>query len=203
MWPAAYAINVDARGFAPVPWDRLIVWPGINVLTAVLAALLRRRLDGPSTVRDPAAALGSYRLISPIGEGGMGEVWKASHDMLARRAAIKLVRPNAGAFTKQPTVWVERFRREANVIASLQSPHTIYLYDFGLSGDGQFYYVMELVDGISLQTLVDDVRPATGRAGALDPDPDLLVARGSARARRDSPRFEAVKHDDLPARPEP
>jgi serine/threonine-protein kinase len=86
-------------------------------------------------------------------------VWKASHDMLARRAAIKLVRPNAGAFTKQPTVWVERFRREANVIASLQSPHTIYLYDFGLSGDGQFYYVMELVDGISLQTLVTTFGP--------------------------------------------
>ena len=159
MWPAAYAINVDARGFAPVPWNHLIVWPGINVLTAVLAALVRRRLDGPSAVREPAAALGSYRLISPIGEGGMGEVWKASHDMLARRAAIKLVRPNAGAFTKQPTVWVERFRREANVIASLQSPHTIYLYDFGLSGDGQFYYVMELVDGISLQTLVTTFGP--------------------------------------------
>jgi eukaryotic-like serine/threonine-protein kinase len=159
MWPAAYAINVDARGFAPVPWDRLIVWPGINVLTAVLAALLRRRLDGPSHVRDLTASLGSYRLISPIGEGGMGEVWKASHEMLARRAAIKLVRPNVGAFTKQPTVWVERFRREANVIASLQSPHTIYLYDFGLSGDGQFYYVMELVDGISLQTLVATFGP--------------------------------------------
>ena len=158
MWPAAYAINVGARGLSPVPWDHLIVWPGINALTAVLAALLRRQVDGPAAVRDPSAALGSYRLIAPIGEGGMGEVWKASHDMLARRAAIKLVRPNAGAFTKQPTVWVERFRREANVIASLQSPHTIYLYDFGLS-DGQFYYVMELVDGISLQTLVTTFGP--------------------------------------------
>jgi serine/threonine-protein kinase len=159
MWPLAYAINADARGFAPVGWDRLIVWPGINVLTAVLAALLRRRLDGPVTTGGGASALGSYRLLSPIGEGGMGEVWKASHDMLARRAAIKLVRPNAGSFTKQPSVWVERFRREANVIASLQSPHTIYLYDFGLSGDGQFYYVMELVDGISLQTLVATFGP--------------------------------------------
>ena len=56
-------------------------------------------------------------------------------------------------------MWVERFRREANVIASLQSPHTIYLYDFGLSGDGQFYYVMELLDGISLQTLVTTFGP--------------------------------------------
>jgi serine/threonine-protein kinase len=158
-WPVAYAINADARDFPPVPWDHLIVWPGINVLTAVLTALLRRRLAGRSSSHEPAAALGSYRLIAPIGEGGMGEVWKASHELLARRAAIKLVRPNAGAFTKQPGVWVERFRREANVIASLQSPHTIYLYDFGLSGDGQFYYVMELVDGISLQTLVTTFGP--------------------------------------------
>lgn len=158
-WPVAYAINVNVREFVPVPWGRLIVWPGINVLTAALAALLRRRIDGPAIVREPSSALGSYRLISPIGEGGMGEVWKASHEMLARRAAIKLVRPSVGAFTKQPGVWVERFRREANVIASLQSPHTIYLYDFGLSNDGQFYYVMELVDGISLQTLVTTFGP--------------------------------------------
>ena len=84
----------------------------------------------------------------------MGEVWKASHELLARRAAIKFVRPAAGAFARQPEMWIERFRREANVIASLQSPNTIYLYDFGLSRDGQFYYVMELLDGISLQTLV-------------------------------------------------
>ena len=158
-WPLAYAINSDARGLSPVPWHRVIVWPGINVLTAVLASLLRRHLDGPDHHGPSSSSLGSYRLISPIGEGGMGEVWKASHEMLARRAAIKLVRPNAGSFTRQPSVWVERFRREANVIASLQSPHTIYLYDFGLSGDGQFYYVMELVDGISLQTLITTFGP--------------------------------------------
>jgi serine/threonine-protein kinase len=56
-------------------------------------------------------------------------------------------------------MWIERFRREANVIASLQSPHTIYLYDFGVSQDGQFYYVMELLDGISLQSLVTNFGP--------------------------------------------
>jgi hypothetical protein len=158
-WPAAYAINVSTRDLAAVPWNHVIVWPAINVLVAVLAALVRRRLTAPQVTRDAATALGSYRLIAPIGEGGMGEVWKASHEMLARRAAIKLVRPNAGTFTRQPEMWAERFRREANVIASLQSPHTIYLYDFGLSGDGQFYYVMELVDGISLQTLVATFGP--------------------------------------------
>jgi serine/threonine-protein kinase len=80
--------------------------------------------------------------------------------MLARQAAIKLVRPMTKAATsRQMDVWVKRFRREANVIAGLQSPHTIYLYDFGVSRDGQFYYVMELLDGISLQTLISSFGP--------------------------------------------
>ena len=88
--------------------------------------------------RDDGARLGSYRLLSRIGEGGMGEVWKASHQMLARAAAIKLVRPVATAAPPGRQTWfIERFRREANVIAGLQSPHTVYLYDFGVSQDGQ------------------------------------------------------------------
>lgn len=54
---------------------------------------------------------------------------------------------------------VRRFKREADVIAGLQSPHTVYLYDFGVSQDGRFYYVMELLDGISLQDLVTTFGP--------------------------------------------
>jgi serine/threonine-protein kinase len=62
----------------------------------------------------------------------------------------------------------KRFRREANLIAGLQSPHTIYLYDFGASQDGRFYYIMELLDGISLQTLVAQFGPQPApRVGAI------------------------------------
>ena len=61
-------------------------------------------------------------------------------------------------------MFAQRFHREANAIAGLQSPHTVYLYDFGTTQDGRLYYVMELLDGISLQTLVDDVRAAAGVA---------------------------------------
>jgi len=80
---------------------------------------------------------------------------------LARSAAIKLVRPEAiaSASARQSDAFVKRFRREAEAIASLQSPHTVYLYDFGLSEDGRLYYVMELLDGISLQTLVTNFGP--------------------------------------------
>jgi len=160
-WPLAYAINEARLGFVPPHWTRLIVWPGINYAMAILAWLIGQRLFGPphETV-EAADEMGKYRLLAPIGAGGMGEVWKASHEMLARQAAIKLVRPLTKSTTsRQMDLWVKRFRREANVIAGLQSPHTIYLYDFGVSRDGQFYYVMELLDGISLQTLIATFGP--------------------------------------------
>ncbi|MEO8259538.1 MAG: serine/threonine-protein kinase [Acidobacteriota bacterium] len=160
MWPIAYAINLQRHGFALAPWGRLIVWPGINYLIAVLAAVIGRRIDGTAATAETADDLGRYRLLAPIGAGGMGEVWKASHEMLARQAAIKLVRPRTTASSaRQADLRVERFRREANVIAGLQSPHTIYLYDFGVSRDRRFYYVMELLDGINLQTLVTTFGP--------------------------------------------
>ena len=96
----------------------------------------------------------------------MGEVWKASHKLLARAAAVKIIRPDVvDQENRAADTAAARFRREANVIAKLQSPHTVYLYDFGVADDGRFYYVMELLDGISLQALVGDSGPlAPGRA---------------------------------------
>ena len=155
----AYAINAARFDFASVPMGTLMVWPFFNYLMALLAFLFGRRTYGMTMAAHNAVELGSYRLVSRIGEGGMGEVWKASHQMLARAAAIKLVRPGASASARQSETAVKRFKREANVIASLQSPHTVYLYDFGVSQDGRFYYVMELLDGISLQTLISTFGP--------------------------------------------
>ena len=103
-----------------------------------------------------ARELGSYRLVERLGQGGMGEVWRANHRLLARPAAIKLIRPSLtsdgriGAFEEAR----RRFEREAQVIASLRSPHTVNLFDFGVSADGAFYYVMELLDGLDAETLV-------------------------------------------------
>jgi serine/threonine-protein kinase len=157
-WPVSYAINSSRFGFDPVPWGQLAVWPFFNYLMALLAYLIGRRTYGMTIAAQTAVELGSYRLVAPIAEGGMGQVWKASHQMLARSAAIKLVRPQAGS-ARQADLSVKRFKREANVIAGLQSPNTVYLYDFGVSRDGRFYYVMELLDGVSLQTLVATFGP--------------------------------------------
>jgi serine/threonine-protein kinase len=154
-WPIAHLINSARLDLAPAPMERLAVWPVINYLMAFLAYFAARRWYGTACEASTAQELGSYRLVSRIGEGGMGEVWKATHLMLARAAAIKLVKPAAVSDSaRQADMFAKRFRREANAIAGLQSPHTVYLYDFGISQDGRFYYVMELLDGISLQTLV-------------------------------------------------
>ena len=102
-----------------------------------------------------AREMGSYRLGERLATGGMGEVYKATHRMLARAAAIKLIRPEIlGQKTAAAQMAVARFRREAEAAAKLRSPHTVELYDFGLTEDQTVYYVMELLDGMDLETLV-------------------------------------------------
>jgi len=150
-WPVAYWLNSVRFGFVTESWRQVSVWPVMNYLFAVLAYMVGRLTYGTARKAQTVQDLGSYRLEATIGEGGMGEVWRASHKMLARPAAIKLVKPDSA---EQQDLFTRRFHREANVIAGLQSPHTVYLYDFGTTQDGRLYYVMELLDGISLQTLV-------------------------------------------------
>ncbi len=169
-WPLAYLIN-DARFDLPdEALASLSIWPILNYLMAIVAFLAGRWTYNTACAATAAEELGSYRLVSRVGEGGMGEVWTATHRMLARSAAIKLVRPESivGTSARQADSFLKRFRREANAIASLQSPHTVYLYDFGVSEDGRLYYVMELLDGISLQTLVTTFGPQPpGRVTAI------------------------------------
>ena len=108
-----------------------------------------------------ARALGSYELVDRIGHGGMGEVWTARHRMLARVSAIKLIRPEMlGVANLESTgLLVKRFEREARATAALRSPHTVVLYDYGVSGDGSLYYVMELLDGLDLEALIERFGP--------------------------------------------
>jgi eukaryotic-like serine/threonine-protein kinase len=103
-----------------------------------------------------AREMGSYRLGELLGRGGMGEVYKATHRMLARPAAIKLIRPEAvsGGDRAATDTAIVRFRREATAAANLRSPHTVELYDFGVTDDGTLYFAMELLEGMDLETLV-------------------------------------------------
>jgi len=101
-----------------------------------------------------ARDLGSYRLIERLGAGGMGEVWRASHRMLARPAAIKFIRRDPSRREGDTQQALRRFELEAQATASLTSPHSVALYDYGAADDGRFYYVMELLDGLDFETLV-------------------------------------------------
>jgi serine/threonine-protein kinase len=91
----------------------------------------------------------------------MGEVWRARHRLLARSAAIKLVRPEllgAGSDAEARRM-LSRFEQEAQATAALSSPHTIRLFDFGVTEDHTFYYVMELLSGRDLESLVRSFGP--------------------------------------------
>ena len=90
----------------------------------------------------------------------MGEVWRAKHRMLARPAAIQLISREAlGTSGELNSTLVRRFETEAQATATLQSQHTIQLYDFGVTEDGALYYVMEYLDGLDLQSLIERYGP--------------------------------------------
>jgi serine/threonine-protein kinase len=128
------------------------------LLVVVMAYVGARVLFALGNEVRKARELGSYRLLERIGHGGMGEVWSARHRLLARPAAIKLIRPSA-----VPSIMgseaAKRFEREAQAIASLRSPHTVNLFDFGIADDGTFYYVMELLDGLDTERIVNKFGP--------------------------------------------
>src|SRR5215213_4482347 len=139
-----------------------ILWDFLpNYICAFLVVLPVKIIHGLGQQVRRARELGSYRLEEPLGKGGMGEVYRATHQMLARPAAVKLIRSEiiGSSAPSAAKVIVERFRREAEAAASLRSPHTINLYDFGISQDGTFFLVMELLDGLDLETLIERYGP--------------------------------------------
>ncbi len=100
--------------------------------------------------------LKQYKLVELIGRGGMGEVWLARHEMLDREVAIKLIRPAAAGGGENA---LRRFEREARATSGLHSPHTVQIYDFGITDDGVFFTVMELLHGVDLRTVVETYGP--------------------------------------------
>ncbi len=138
-----------------------------SLIAVTLGAILANMMYRLRKEAHEAQQLGSYVLEEQIGSGGMGEVWRASHNMLVRPAAIKLIRPERlkQAVGTAEASAVERFQLEAQATASLRSPHTVELYDFGVAEDGTFHYVMELLEGLDLERLVNRFGPLQpGRA---------------------------------------
>lgn len=164
--PAANTASLLVHGVPPETGNILplaIIRHAIPVLICVgIAYVNSYRVFRLARDVSKARRLGSYQLSEKIGSGGMGEVWRARHKMLARPAAVKLIRPESlGKNGDQGNVGtvLKRFEREAQATAMLTSPHSIQLYDFGIAEDGVFYYVMELLEGRDLKSLVHESGP--------------------------------------------
>jgi eukaryotic-like serine/threonine-protein kinase len=140
--------------FGPLRNAFLMHYP--NYLLLGVAVVISRVVTGLGREVAKERELGSYRLGELLGEGGMGSVYRATHRMLARPAAIKLIRPEvlSPQDPRSADLAVARFKREADAAAKLRSPHTVELYDFGETEDGTLYFVMELLEGMDLETLV-------------------------------------------------
>ena len=188
-------------------WD---FGPTINVLVmhypdylmVGVSLVVSRVVTGLGQQVARAREMGSYQLGELLGRGGMGEVYRATHRLLARPAAIKLIRPEmiGAGDSAAAQLAVRRFRREAEVAASLRSSHTVELYDFGVTEDETLYFVMELLEGMTLEELVRRHGPVPRAAGDLHPAAGVRIAGGGARARPRAPGHQAREHPRGPAR---
>jgi len=164
------------------------------VLAVIFAYFGSRIVYGLGMEIAEARRMGAYALERCLGRGGMGEVWLGRHAMLARPAAVKLVRSDrVGAHgVHESEVMLERFEREAQTTAGLRSPHTVNLYDFGVAEDGTFYYVMELLDGLDADKLVRTFGP-------LPPERVVHVLRAMCHSLAEAHESGLIHRDIKPA----
>jgi hypothetical protein len=161
----AFEVDYD-EAYAGVKMLRLAFGVVFGLLTLATLGVLGETLvisklrSKVSRAQSKLQQLGQYTLIEKLGEGGMGEVYKARHTMLRRPTAIKLLKPD-----KTNADMVARFEREVQLTSQLTHPNTIAIYDYGKTPEGIFYYAMEHLDGITLEELVKLYGPiSTARA---------------------------------------
>jgi serine/threonine-protein kinase len=126
------------------------LWSGAGSGVATLASQVIYGLHEKAL---EARQLGQYELERKIGQGGMGEIYRARHAMLRRPTAVKLV---GGTVSEER---LRRFEREVQLTARLTHPNTISIYDYGRTPDGTFYYAMELLEGVTVEQLVERYGP--------------------------------------------
>ncbi|TVR05447.1 MAG: serine/threonine protein kinase [Deltaproteobacteria bacterium] len=115
-----------------------------------------RRILRTRALRSELQKVSSYELLERFDAGGMGDIWRARHRLLSRPVAVKFVRLSERGLDNPADLRRvrARFEREAQVLARLTSPHTVRIFDCGITEQGVFFYTMELLEGMDLSTLV-------------------------------------------------
>ena len=130
---------------------------GLSILGTIIAGVREWRVQQQKGLE---TRIGAYTLYEKIGEGGMGEVFRAEHDLLLRPAAVKILKKEVSVSPEMTA----RFEREVRLASKLESPHTIEIYDFGRISDNddaseRFYCAMALLNGLTLRQLVRHAGP--------------------------------------------
>ncbi len=172
--------NTSIEQFAMANALFIMISAGLAIYASYILNRLRRDLH-------QAKKLGQYQLGEKLGEGGMGEVYLAEHQLLKRPAAIKLIKPDVNT----NPIALARFEREVQSAAMLSHPNTIQIFDYGHTEDGTFYYVMEYLPGLAVSDLVREFGP-------LEPGRVVFLMRQVCGALGEAHRFGLVHRDLKP-----
>ena len=177
--PDVAKLLAEEKSLSPIPLPVVAALVGIYG-THIINSVRREAFK--------ARQFGQYRLLEKLGSGGMGEVYKAEHVLLKRPCAMKLIRPDSDADASA----IARFEKEVKATSKLTHWNTIEIYDYGHTEDGTFYYVMELLPGLSLDELVE-------RYGPLPPGRAVRLLRQVCGALQEAHAIGLIHRDIKPA----